>query len=68
MKCLVCGKESPTDLCGHHAEARENLKAAYPLWVEAYGGLEWMEYLDKVKRNVQSGQWVKDVAEFLQGG
>ena len=67
MKCRVCGGEGPGELCRHHAAAKEGLEAAYPLWVKAYGGLAWNKYLDNVKRNVQTGQWAKEVAEFLQG-
>lgn len=68
MKCAICGRESTTDLCRHHEAARERLRAAYPLWVKAYGDLGWETYLDNVKRNVQTGQWAKETAEFLQGG
>ena len=68
MKCLVCGRESASDLCRHHEEAKSRLQAAYPLWVRAYGDIGWDKYLDNVKRNVQTGQWAKETAEFLQGG
>lgn len=68
MNCPICGRETKEDLCHHHKEAKEKLKAAYPLWVEAYGAMEWDKYLDTVKRNVQTGQWVKEIAGFLQGG
>ncbi len=68
MKCAVCGREGPADLCAHHAAAKRRIEAAYPLWVKAYGSYDWKEYLDNVKRNVQTGQWAKEIAEFLQGG
>ncbi|MDE1852506.1 MAG: hypothetical protein KGI38_02030 [Thaumarchaeota archaeon] len=68
MKCPVCGKESQGDHCFDHASAKERLEAAYPLWVRAYGRIEWKDYLDNVKRNVQTGRWVREIAEFLQGG
>lgn len=68
MECPVCGKESQADLCPDHAAAKEKLEASYPLWVRAYGRIEWKDYLDNVKRNVQTGRWVKEIAEFLQGG
>ena len=67
MKCALCGKEGRSDLCSCHAAARESLKAAYPRWVRAYGGMEWRAYLDNVIRNVQTGRWVKEVAELLRG-
>lgn len=68
MKCAVCGRESAADLCQRHEAAKKRLEAAYPLWVKAYGGIEWNRYLDNVKRNVQTGEWAKETAGFLQGG
>lgn len=67
MKCQICGRGAAGELCFDHAEAKKNLKSAYPLWVKAYGGLGWRDFLDNVKRNPQSGQWVKEAAEFLEG-
>ncbi len=67
MRCHLCGREAGADLCPHHYAAKEKVQAAYPLWVKAYGRVEWKEYLDNVKRNVQTGQWAKEIAEFLQG-
>ena len=68
MKCLVCRREGEADLCRHHKAAKERVQATYPLWVEAYGEMGWEAYLDNVKRNVQTGQWAKEIAEFLKGG
>jgi hypothetical protein len=68
MKCRLCGREAAKDLCHYHVEAEEKVRAAYPLWVKAYGGMEWKDYLDMVKRNPQTGQWAKEIAEVLKGG
>ncbi len=68
MKCGLCDREGTAELCAYHEAARERLSAAYPRWVKAYGGIEWKDYLDNVKRNVQTGQWAKEIAEFLLGG
>jgi len=68
MKCRLCNKKAVSDLCRDHSAAREKLQAAYPLWVKAYERIEWSDYLDNVKRNVQTGQWAKEAAELLQGG
>ncbi len=68
MKCSVCGREAVSGICRYHEEAAEKVKAAYPLWVRAYGRMEWKDYLDNVKRNPQTGQWAKEIAEFLKGG
>jgi len=67
LKCRVCGRESTADLCRYHGEAEERLRAAYPHWVRAYGGMKWKDYLDSVKRNPQTGQWAKEIAELLKG-
>lgn len=67
MKCPVCGREAKSEFCPYHAEAKERVKAAYPLWVKAYGRIDWKDYLDSVKRNPQTGQWAKEMAEFLRG-
>lgn len=68
MKCPICGREAVAELCSYHLAARDRVQEAYPLWVKAYGRMEWKEFLDNVKRNVQTGQWSKEIAEFLQGG
>ena len=67
MKCAICAREGVSGLCANHAAAKANVEACYPLWVKAYGRIEWKDYLDNVKRNVQTGQWAKETAEFLQG-
>lgn len=67
MRCGVCSREAVDDLCQYHSEARERLRSTYPLWVKAYGGVEWKDYLDSVKRNLQTGQWAKEIAEILAG-
>jgi hypothetical protein len=66
MKCTVCGREAGSGLCRYHSEAKEKVNAAYPLWVKAYGKMEWKDYLDNVKRNPQTGQWAKEIAEILE--
>jgi len=67
MRCAICGREAVTDLCRYHAEAKEKVRMAYPLWVEAYGDMDWEDFLDNVKRNPQTGQWAKEIAERLKG-
>ena len=67
MRCAICGREAVTDLCRYHAEAKEMVRMAYPLWVKAYGDVDWEDFLDNVKRNPQTGQWAKEIAEHLRG-
>ena len=66
MKCCICGREAATDLCSYHAQAEKEVRSTYPLWVKAYGSIEWKDFLDNVKRNPQTGQWAKEIAELLK--
>jgi len=66
MKCSLCGREGNSSLCPYHQAAKEKVQANYQLWVKAYGRVDWKDYLDNVKRNVQTGQWAKEVAELLR--
>lgn len=65
MKCRLCARGAVDDLCVYHKAAKEKVEGAYPRWVKAYRTMEWKDYLDNVKRNVQTGQWAKEIAEFL---
>ncbi|HEV2137944.1 MAG TPA: hypothetical protein VGR53_03815 [Nitrososphaerales archaeon] len=67
MKCRLCGREATADLCPYHQAAKEKVEAEYALWENAYGKLEWKDYLDSVKHNPQTGQWAKEIAESLGG-
>ena len=67
MKCPICGREAVPELCPYHAEAKERVQVAYSLWMKAFGNIEWKDFLDNVKRNPQTGQWAKEIAEFLGG-
>ena len=66
VKCQLCERTAVTELCVYHQEAMRRLKEAYPLWVSAYGTIGWNDYLDNVKRNIQTGRWAKETAEFLE--
>jgi hypothetical protein len=66
VKCRLCERAAVGELCVYHQEAMERVKEAYPIWVSAYGTIEWKDYLDNVKRNVQTGRWAKESAEFLE--
>jgi len=67
MKCKLCSREAVSDLCRYHEGAKRMVDASYHAWVKAYGEIEWRDYLDKVKRNEQTGQWAKEIAEMLEG-
>ena len=67
MKCVLCSREAAGELCRRHSRAKERVEAAYPLWVKAYGGMDWKAYLDRVITNAETGQWAKEVAGLLEG-
>jgi hypothetical protein len=67
MKCMLCSRRAVSDLCTYHERAKRKVEAGYRVWINAYGKMEWKDYLDKVKRNEQTGQWAKEIAEMMEG-
>lgn len=68
MKCLLCERDAVSGLCQHHQAAKEKVQSTYRPWVEAYGTMEWKDYLHRVIRSEQTGQWAKEIAELLERG
>jgi len=69
MQCKLCRREAKQGdvLCRYHSEAKKALKDSYARWNEAYSGISWEEYLNRVKTAEGTGQWVKDVITFEEG-
>lgn len=65
MKCSVCERQAETDLCQYHLEAKNEVENAYRGWCEAYGTISREEYLERVIKNPETGEWVMDVAKML---
>jgi hypothetical protein len=65
MKCELCEKETKSELCRYHAEAKKQVVGAYRSWREAYGSVGWNEYLERLAENPETGQWAKDVARLM---
>jgi hypothetical protein len=63
MQCKLCRRETKKDgeLCRYHSAARDALKRAYGTWEEAYSGITWRDYLNRVKALDETGQWIKEV-------
>jgi hypothetical protein len=68
MRCKLCRRWAAEDgggggsgLCRYHSAARDALKRAYEAWREAYSGLSWRDYLNRVKALEQTGQWTREV-------
>jgi DNA topoisomerase I len=63
MQCKLCRREAERDdeLCRYHSAARAELKKSYQVWKQAYSGVSWREYLNRVKTLDDTGQWIKEV-------
>jgi hypothetical protein len=70
LLCKICRREAKKgeELCAYHSEARMALKDGYAKWNEAYSGISWRDYLNRVKTIEGTGQWVKDVITLEDGG
>jgi hypothetical protein len=49
--------------CSHHKTALISLKKHYKIWLEAYGTLEWKNYLLKLNKLKETGKFVKEVID-----
>jgi hypothetical protein len=67
MKCRLCWREASNGFCPYHLKAKARVESSYELWVRAYGSLDWKTYLGKVIANPETGQWSKEIAQFLEG-
>jgi hypothetical protein len=63
LQCRVCKRRADQggELCRYHASAVDSLKRGYTVWKEAYPGISWRDYLNRVKTLEDTGGWIKDV-------
>jgi hypothetical protein len=59
--------ENNEDLCRYHLRARTALRSGYGVWNDAYGGISWKEYLNRVKTAEATGRWVREVVSLEEG-
>ncbi len=64
MRCKICNEESTGEYCRVHSLAMENLKETYKTWKKAMD-IDWKKYLDAVRQNKNSGEWVVELCEHL---
>jgi hypothetical protein len=64
--CRVCVRPAVegSAYCRQHLQAYNNLEKAYPQWRYALG-LSWTEYLEKVIKASEMGQWAKEVTSDI---
>lgn len=65
MKCKICSKEAVENgYCELHAKAYETVAKKYERWRKALK-ISWKEYLSEIVKNPLTGEWAKEVAEYL---
>lgn len=65
MKCKICSREAlEGGYCELHMKAHESIINKYELWKKALG-ISWKEYLSEIVKNPFTGEWAKEVAEYL---
>ena len=65
MKCKACDREAAEgDFCPVHLKAYENIVETYDRWRKALK-IAWREYLSEIEQNPLTGEWAKEVANYL---
>jgi hypothetical protein len=65
LKCKVCSREAAEgDFCLLHSKAYYNIVETYDCWQKALK-ISWKEYLSEIKRNPLTGEWAKEVTNYL---
>jgi hypothetical protein len=65
LKCKVCDREkTEKNFCSLHLEAYENIARNYDVWRKALN-VSWREYLSEIEQNPLTGEWVKEVTNYL---
>ncbi len=65
MQCKICKRMAKNNgFCAYHGAARDALKKGHAAWKQAYSGMSWDEYLQRVKAIENTGQWVREVIEM----
>ncbi len=65
MKCATCDREAcENGYCELHRKAYESIVKKYEGWKKALE-ISWKEYLSEIIKNPLTGEWAKEVAEYL---
>lgn len=65
MQCAVCSREAlQNGFCELHAKAYKSIVKKYEVWKKALD-ISWKEYLREIIKNPFTGEWAKEVAEYL---
>ena len=65
LKCKLCDRKAgESGYCKFHKKAYESVATKYDLWRKALG-ITWKEYLSEIAKNPLTGQWAREMAEYL---
>jgi hypothetical protein len=65
LKCAICNREAGENrYCELHTRAYESVIKKYEVWKGALE-ISWKEYLSEVVKNQLTGEWAREVAEYL---
>ena len=65
LKCKVCSNEAgEKNYCESHIKAYENIVKKYDVWKKALE-VSWKEYLSEIAENPLTGEWAREVAQYL---
>jgi len=65
LKCKICPREAvEKGYCELHLKAYEIVVKKYGLWNKALE-ISWKEYLRQIAMNPLTGEWAKEVTEYL---
>jgi hypothetical protein len=65
MNCKVCGRETGDgEFCPFHARAHENILQSFGCWKKGLK-IPWKDYLGEIQKNCLTGEWAREVAEYL---
>ena len=65
MNCKVCGRETlEGDFCPFHSKAYENILRSFGCLKKGLK-IPWKDYLREIRKNCLTGEWAREVAEYL---
>ena len=65
MRCKACRREAgEREFCPVHLKAYENIAEKYEVWRKALN-ITWEEYLREIEKHSLTGEWAKEVANYL---
>jgi len=65
LNCKICGKEAgEREFCPSHLKAYENILQSFGCWKKGLK-IPWKDYLGEIQKNCLTGEWAREVAEYL---